>query len=188
MNNIREQCVSKRESTTYGKNLRINEVKDTINLKVLQTLWKKSGIVLNRISLISYFSMFIAVPTMIKTSVHAFILSEELGHITSNQTQISDIFIFFAAYMISQASLCNIIITKDGRSTRKNYMETLKILQDYKDISPKRFLEMMWQEEEKKLIGYCELQWIYLGMKEYGLEKQFLEYKEKYTNNIVPNF
>ena len=80
------------------------------------------------------------------------------------------------------------VITKYWEATGKNYLRTMKNITHGWRLSDEEFKGMMGIRYQWPITGYCELQWIYLGMKEYWLEEEFFEMKKRLTNNKLPNF
>lgn len=85
-------------------------------------------------------------------------------------------------------------ITRYGKGTYKVFHKTQALLhrklRKWNNVFiPERFfIEAMDWYENWIAIGYCELQWMYLAAKEFGLEKEFFELKAKLTKNKIPNF
>jgi hypothetical protein len=78
-------------------------------------------------------------------------------------------------------------ITVAGISTWKHYKRTLKEAKKNKEIEP-TFFEERIKKMNKKYIGYCQTQGLYLGAKKTGNLETFYEAKKEFSNNIIPNF
>lgn len=85
-------------------------------------------------------------------------------------------------------------LTRYGKGTNKVYRKTIEHLKWRKkkwlnpEIPKKFFLRSLDGFEDHCAIWYCELQWLYLAAKEYGLEEEFFKMKWELTKNKIPNF
>ena len=79
-------------------------------------------------------------------------------------------------------------ITGLGFSTWKHYKRTLKEAQEQGKINVDFFQERIERSENKKLMGYCQIQGLYLGAKKTGNLEEFYQAREMFSNNVIPNF
>lgn len=79
-------------------------------------------------------------------------------------------------------------VTAFGTTTERTYRRTCDHIEKKWKIGRKFFKKIMKNDIDKEIMGYCQLQWMYLAAKEYWLEKKFLEMKKEFTNNLIPNF
>jgi len=79
-------------------------------------------------------------------------------------------------------------LTFGGISTWKHYKRTLKEAKENNKINPHFFEEKINKSENRKFIGYCQIQGLYLGAKRTNSLEEFYLAKNNVSNNIVPNF
>jgi len=152
---------------------KISNIKHTIDWKVNQLLKRKSGIFHNRATLLS--AVWIIVSWIVGYSSFPYPFESVKG----------EELILFGVSMIM--SINTYIITDGWEETRTNYLRFIRILEQH-GIDEESFLKYMDDYEEGIIIWYCQLQGIYLAMKEYWLEQEFFEMKSLLTDNKIPNF
>jgi len=75
-----------------------------------------------------------------------------------------------------------------GISTWKHYKRTLREAQEQGKVEVEFFQKRIERNENGKLMGYCQIQGLYLGAKRTGSLEQFYQAREQFSNNIIPNF
>ncbi|MDA9128974.1 hypothetical protein N9J72_00660 [Candidatus Gracilibacteria bacterium] len=139
----------------------------TSNIRNQVDLIIKGGIK-NRVSLATYgYSAFIA------------------GGVYSFQTMPLKIFALVAGGFTIYRFLYS---TRLGINTEQVYRRTKLHISRFGSVDERFFKKVLGEYAEEYAIGYCELQGIYLAMKERELEKEFFEMKKKFTNNRLSNF
>ena len=75
-----------------------------------------------------------------------------------------------------------------GRSTSKYYKRTEEHIKRFGELRP-RFLEkLISKTENREIVGYCQLQGVYLAARKHGQLAVFYDVKRRCSNNVIPNF
>ena len=77
-----------------------------------------------------------------------------------------------------------------GSSMKKIYDRTTEHLKRFNRLDRRFFNTVMGLDRFDNLVGYCQLQGMYLACRDYAPQQlpEFYELKQKNTKNIVPNF
>jgi hypothetical protein len=77
-----------------------------------------------------------------------------------------------------------------GSSMKKIYDRTVKHVKRFNRLDRRFFNTVMGLDRFDSLVGYCQLQGMYLACRDYAPQKlpNFYELKQQNTRNIVPNF
>lgn len=94
------------------------------------------------------------------------------------------------SYCASGIALGLSAITGFGASTGKLYSRTVDHLKKFKKLDERFFDKMMGFDDSTPLVGYCQLQSMYLACRDYAPEQldTFYKLKKENTRNVVPNF
>ena len=112
------------------------------------------------------------------------------GFISTNLYEIKDFRnqILYGTIMCTGSAMCG--ITSFGISTNKIYKKTANSLKKFNKLDKRFFKAAMGTEYSRPLIGYCQLQGMYLACRDYAPKEleNFYKFKKEYTKNIIPNF
>ena len=83
--------------------------------------------------------------------------------------------------------LLGIGLTLNGRTTKKYYKKTRKHIELKGELAPEFIEKLIKKDGNGKILGYCELQGIYLAARDTGNLDVFYRVKNKLSRNIIPN-
>lgn len=86
------------------------------------------------------------------------------------------------------SGLLGIALTLNGRTTKKYYKKTKKHIELRGELAPEFIEKVIKKSENSKVLGYCELQGIYLAARDTDNLDVFYQVKNKLSRNIIPNF
>ena len=119
----------------------------------------------------------------------AFLKMDELKTSMSD-AEINELLSFYLQWTLTTGVLWYILLswTLLWYGTWKVYNIVKKQLEEDPNYDFERFFRKKLGKSFLRLFWYCQLQWMYLAMKEHWREEDFLKLKEKYSDVIIPNF
>ncbi|MDD5192486.1 MAG: hypothetical protein PHH54_06405 [Candidatus Nanoarchaeia archaeon] len=79
-------------------------------------------------------------------------------------------------------------VTVCGLQTLSSYNRTIKHIKKFEKLDERFAKEQMGEYKNNLLMGYCQLQGMYLASKKYNQLDEFYKLKKKISEVIIPNF
>ena len=87
----------------------------------------------------------------------------------------------YSTVMVEALTLC-------GYSTMHYYNRTMNHINEFGKLDGRYIKQMIKGTENRKFIGYCQIQGMYLAAKKAKQLETFKRVKAEVCNNIIPNF